>query len=332
LPPASRPHPASSPPGPAAAARAAPIPNRFLAAAVMGANFAIVGSSVPAGKLLLAAFPIALGMALRYGAAALILYGLLRWREGAWPRLKRADLALLALQAFLGLFLFSLTLLHGLRHAPALEAGILLGAIPAAAALLAALFLHERPGAIGWAGIALTVAGAAGLRAGGATASGTAGEAPLLGLALVAVSVLCEGAYVVIAKRLAPALSPLAQTFGLCAIAALLFLPEALLDLGGFSLAAPGALGWAVLAHFTLAVTVGAFLLFYLALPAVSATLAGAATACIPLAAAILSVAVLGEPVRPAHIVAALLVVGGIVAVAADRPRPVPVAQSATPP
>lgn len=316
--------------GPRAVSRP-PIPNRFLAAAVMGANFAIVGSSVPAGKLLLAAFPIALGMALRYGAAALILYLLLRWREGRLPRLGRADLGLLALQAFLGLFLFSFTLLHGLRHAPALEAGILLGAIPAAAALLAALFLRERPGATGWVGIALTVAGAAGLRAGGAPVPGTAGEAPLLGLGLVAISVLCEGAYVVIAKRLAPALSPLAQTFGLCAIAALLFLPEALFDLGKFSPAAPGALGWAVLAHFTLAVTVGAFLLFYLALPSVSATLAGASTAGIPLAAAILSVAVLGEPVRAAHIIAGLLVVAGIVAVAADRPRAGPAMPSAHP-
>ncbi|HRX08544.1 MAG TPA: DMT family transporter [Candidatus Limiplasma sp.] len=122
--------------------------------------FGLAGTSVVMGYVLshkLGAFAItAISM-------AIVLVGLLPFYFGRVMQtvlaLFRRQWLLLLAQAFLGIFLFRMFLLLGVRHTSTSEAGILTGAIPAMTAIGAYAVLKERPTAITVLGIAATVLG-----------------------------------------------------------------------------------------------------------------------------------------------------------------------------
>src|SRR3989441_4716122 len=105
---------------------------------------AIVGSSVVVGKLVVARVPVFLVGGLRLAFACAVLVPLLLLVERGWPRLGRRDLAVLGLQAFTGIFLFTTLLLSGLRLTSAAAAGIVTSTTPAVAGTPAVLLLRER--------------------------------------------------------------------------------------------------------------------------------------------------------------------------------------------
>jgi len=105
---------------------------------------AIVGSSIVVGKVAVARLPVFLLSGLRFAVASAILVTLVLLVERPLPRPTRRDVAVLALQAFAGIFAFNVLLLYGLRLTSAAEGGIVTSTTPAVAAALAVLTLGER--------------------------------------------------------------------------------------------------------------------------------------------------------------------------------------------
>src|SRR2546427_94422 len=124
---------------------AAPRPGHLRACLELAAAMAIVGSSVVVGKLVVARVPVFLVGGLRLAFACAVLVPLLLLVERGRPRLGRRDLALLGLQAFTGIFLFTTLLLSGLRLTSAAAAGIVTSTTPAGAGAPARLPPPERP-------------------------------------------------------------------------------------------------------------------------------------------------------------------------------------------
>jgi drug/metabolite transporter (DMT)-like permease len=277
---------------------------------LLAASMALVGSYVGLSKLLVAAFPVFLLAWLRFGIAAVAMAGWVR-RPAAEAPLSAHDRRLLFLESFLGNFLFSICMLFGVAATSALAAGVVMAAIPATVALLSRLFLGERIAPRVAAAIACAAAGIA-LLAMARHDAASGPPAPWWGYALLLGAVFCEASYVVIGKRLTAQLSPRRIS--------------ALINLWGFSLVTPfglwqalrfdfGAVApgiWVLLVFYALAASMWSVWLWMRGLAQVPASRAGVFTVMLPLAAAAVGVAVLGERVGAMHAVALTLAITGL--------------------
>jgi drug/metabolite transporter (DMT)-like permease len=278
--------------------------------ALLAASMALVGSYVGLSKLLVAAFPVLLLAWLRFAIAALAMVHWVRPEAGSAP-LSRHDRGLVFLESFLGNFLFSICMLFGVAATSALAAGVVMAAIPAAVALLSWAFLGEaiRPRVA--AAIACAATGIA-LLAMARHDGGAAAAHPWWGYALLVVAVFCEASYVVIGKRLtgqlsARRISALINLWGLALVT-----PLGLWQAWSFDFRAVAAPTWALLVFYALAASVWSVWLWMKGLVHVPASRAGVFTVMLPLAAAVVGVAVLGEAFGAMHLVALALAITGL--------------------
>jgi drug/metabolite transporter (DMT)-like permease len=270
----------------------------------------LVGSYVGLSRLLVAVFPVLLLAWLRFGLAALAMAHWVRRREGEAP-LSPADRRLLFWESFLGNFLFSICMLYGVAMTSALAAGVVMGAIPAAVALLSRAFLGERIRLRVWAAIACAALGIA-LLALARDAPGASDPASALGYALLLAAVLCEAAYVVIGKRLTGNVSPrrisaLINLWGLALVT-----PLGVWQAMSFDFLAVPMATWALLAFYAIAASVVTVWLWMQGLRHVPSSQAGVFTVFLPASAALVGVAMLGEHFSSAHVLAFMLAMAGL--------------------
>lgn len=242
----------------------------------------IVGSSVVAGKYISLEMPVFLASFLRFLITTVILVPL-HYRITANLALPhRADMLKLTLQAFFGVFLFSVCMFLGLKRTRAPDAGLIMGMLPAVSALVAVVLLRERLGRRDLAGIALSVAGAAilALREGAGAPQGS-----MTGVLLIIGAVFCEALFANIGKLAGLTLPPVTITTWLALIGTLLFLPCALVEAREMDFAAVSIRAWLLLLYYAVVVTVLAFMLFYAGLARISAIAAGMHMASVPLSA-----------------------------------------------
>lgn len=280
---------------------------------------ATVGSAVVVGKLLVARVPVLLAGGLRLAFACVVLVPLLLAAERGWPRLSRRDFGVLTLQAFTGIFLFSVLLLGGLTRTSAAAAGIVTATTPAVAVALSALFLRERLTAARAGGIGLAVLGILALNLARPAEGAAAGASPRVGNLLVFGAVVGEALFIVCGKVAAARVPPLTAATLLSVLGFVMFLPFMLLELARFDLARLHPADWAALAYWGLVVTVAAFLLWARGLAVVPASTAAGFTAILPVSAVLLSYAWLGEPFRWAHVLGGACVIGGLGLLARER-------------
>ena len=301
-------------------------PAPLLAYACLAASMALVGSYVGLSKLLVASLPVFLLAWLRFGIAALAMLAWLRRAPGE-AALSAHDRQLLFWQSFLGNFLFSICMLFGVALSSAVSAGVVMAAIPAAVALLARGWLGQRiTPRIRWAiacaavGIATLALARTPAAVDAATVAATVAAGPAwagdwglwLGHALLLAAAFCEASYVVIGKRLSGRVSPrrisaLINLWGLALVTPFGLWQAWRFDFG--SLAAPT---WALLVFYALAASVASVWLWMKGLAQVPAPQAGVFTVMLPIAAAAVGVLFLGEQAGPAHALALLMALLGL--------------------
>jgi drug/metabolite transporter (DMT)-like permease len=274
----------------------------------------LVGCYVGLSRMLVAVFPVLLLAWLRFGIAALAMLPWL-WRQPTEAALSPRDRRLLFLESFLGNFLFSICMLYGVALTSALAAGVTMAAIPAAVALLSRVVLGERIAPRAAAAVACAVLGIALLaRAHPASQAGAPGASggSVWGQALLLGAVLCEACYVVIGKQLAGSVSPrrISAFINLWGLA--LMTPLGLWQARSFDFAAVPWPSWALLVFYALAASVVTVWLWMRGLRQVPSSRAGVFAVLLPVSAAGVGVALLGEPWRPAHGLAFALALAGL--------------------
>jgi drug/metabolite transporter (DMT)-like permease len=278
----------------------------------------IVGSSVVAGKIMVAELPVHLASALRFVLALIILVPILRLREGGLPRLSRRSWLMLAVQSLCGSFLFTVCLLQGLRMTTPASAGIITATTPAFMGFIAWLGMGERPSRRAGLGMALAVAGLLAVNYAGRVAGGSA-PAPLMGNLLVVGAVLFESLFLLIRKTVPEPLSPLAASTIISLFGLVWFLPGGVVELMHTDLAAVTVTGWLSVAYYGAVVTVLAYLFWFAGITRVAASTAGVFTSVMPVSALVLSALILDEPVGWARLVGCACVLGGIILMARQR-------------
>lgn len=296
----------------------------LLAYACLAASMVLVGSYVGLSRLLVASLPVFLLAWLRFGIAALAM---LHWvhRVPGEARLSAHDRRLLFWESFLGNFGFSICMLYGVLLTSAVSAGVVMAAIPAAVALLSRWWLGERIrrrtaaaiacAALGIALLALARVPASPAPAGSlvaAAADSAAAWRALRGHGLLLGAVFCEASYVVIGKRLTGNVSPrrisaLINLWGLALVT-----PLGLWQAWRFDFGTLGPDTWALLVFYALAASVATVWLWMKGLAQVPAPQAGVFTVLLPVTAAAVGVAFLGEPFGAAHLAALALALAGL--------------------
>jgi drug/metabolite transporter (DMT)-like permease len=201
-------------------------------------------------------------------------------------------------------------MLYGVLYTSAVAAGVVMAALPAAVALLSRVFLGEPIVPRVAAGITCAVAGIALLA--WVKSDGTADASLWWGYALLVAAVFCEASYVVIGKRLtgnlsARRISALINLWGLALVT-----PFGLWQAWPFEFAAVDARTWALLVFYALAASMVTVWLWMKGLRHVPASRAGVFTVMLPISAALVGVAVLGEPFGPGHLLAFVLALAGL--------------------
>jgi drug/metabolite transporter (DMT)-like permease len=283
----------------------------LLAYASLAGSMAVVGSYVGLSKLLVAVFPVFLLAWLRFGIAAVAMAHWVRRRDGE-TTLSAHDRKLLFWESFLGNFLFSICMLFGVMLTSAVAAGVVMAAIPAAVALLSRIFLAERISGRTVTAIACAAGGIALLALAKDSAGTSAGAATYWGYALLLGAVFCEASYVVIGKRLTGRVSPrrisaLINLWGLALVT-----PFGLWQAWRFDFAAVPAATWALLLFYSIAASMITVWLWMQGLRHVPAPQAGVFTVMLPISAALVGVAFLGESFGALHLVALALALAGL--------------------
>ena len=164
-------------------------------------------------------------------------------------------------------------------------------------------------------GVVLFAGGVLAVAWNGRAPAASAGLSP--GVLLVLAAVVCESAFILLHKRMAHPLPPLAQATAMTGLGLLVALPLAAFELPAATLPPPGAL--AAVAWYALVPTVGGYLLWYAGAARVSGSEAAAFTAVAPLTAVVLAALWLGEAVGARQVLGAVAVLLAILVLALPR-------------
>ncbi|MFJ3048399.1 DMT family transporter [Herbaspirillum chlorophenolicum] len=271
-------------------------PSRAMGYGCLMLSMSMVGAYVALTKPLAAALPIFLLAWLRFGIGAVAM---LRWMKKPVDEkpLSPQSRRLVFLESFLGNFLFTICMITGVSMTSAVSAGVIMSAIPAVVALMSWIFLKEKITPRVWGAVACGALGIGMLSfAKNTHGAGEAhGQYVWLGNLLVFCAVLCEASYAVIGKKLTAVLTPKRISAIINLWGLLLMTPMGLYTALRFDFGAVSANIWLLLVFYALAASVWSVWLWMTGLKVVPAGRAGVFTVMLPVSAALVGVAALGE-------------------------------------
>ncbi len=279
----------------------------------LGALIAVVlwGLSFVATKIALREIPPVTLIFSRFalGTALLVATLLARRRPlvppvAAWPSL--------ALLGFVGIFVHQLLQSYALTMTTAVRAGWLIGLIPIWSALLAAVFLKERFGALKVGGLTLGFVGAVLVVTRGRVAPGMLALPGTRGDLLLLASTLNWAIYTILGNGPIRRLGSLRATTGAMFLGWLMLAPLFLLQSGWRHFAALSPAGIAAVLFLGLGPSGLGYLFWYGALERIETTRVAAFLSLEPLVTLAAAMVVLREPVGVATAVGGLMVLAGV--------------------
>lgn len=278
------------------------------------AAMAMTGANVPLAKLLVAAMPPEVLLVLRFALASAVLALIVRAEPG--PRLASLNAhqwGAVVVLGIVGSVLFTWAVLEGVKRTSGATSGIILAALPAVVAGIG-LLLGDRLKRGEVAMIALAVAGVAliqGQATGGGPAAAQLGET-LIGNLLIGCAVLCEAAFVIVARGISGKLAPLRLSLGVALVSLAVCVPTGVPAMSRFDWSAIEPLTWALFIWYAATASILCTALWYRGVAHVERWAAGLATAAVPVAALAVSVLVLGERIGAIQLAGAALVIAAI--------------------
>jgi drug/metabolite transporter (DMT)-like permease len=230
-------------------------------------------------------------------------------------RRDRIDLCWLGL---VGHWMYQLFFVGGVALTSVSNGALIIGATPVAIATVSALFGRERIGALHWIGAAVSVAGIYFVVGRAASFGG----ATLAGDLLVMVSVACWTTYTLGAARLLKRHSPLYVTGMTMAIGAVPYVLQASPQILRMNWDGVSAWTWMALVLSALLALCLSYLIWYMAVQRIGPARTSVYSNLVPIVAIAVAVIWLGEPLTPAKLTGAALVLTGVFLTRLGRKMP----------
>lgn len=281
----------------------------------------IVGAFVALNKVASATLPIFLFSELRLGIASLILTFILLKKEKRFPALSKRDTWVLFIQAFLGVFLFSIFLLLGSKYTSATESGIITSLTPALVAVVSVFVFKERLGIMQMLGIGMALVGALIINICGLTGNVSWTFYTLIGNVLILLAVTGEAFFVTFGKLVSKEISPLAISTIVVTIGAILSLPFAVSEASTFDFSKITGGDVFLVIYSSVAVSVVAVLLINQSAKVLSGGSTAVFTAVMPVSAICVSYLLLGEKILWYHMIGIACVLCSILLVSFKKSK-----------
>ena len=267
------------------------------------------GGTWVAGAVAVDAAPPLTIAAIRFGVASILLFAWARLANRPLSRLHRHDWPLVAGLGLTAIAGYNWLFLTGLTLAPASDGAIIVpGLAPVFTLLLASLFLHERLGARGLAGLAVASFGLYLV----VNPTGATDDRRLLGDLMFLAGAVCWGVYSVLARIASRRFDAVSTTLYGTALGTIILIPAALLEGGIGRLTTAPIEALAGIAYLALFGTVAAFVLLNLGVARIGAARASAFALLVPVIGVLSSVALLGDRLGPLTIVGGVIVLTGL--------------------
>ena len=243
----------------------------------------------------------------------------------------RGDAVRLALLGVLGHGLYQVLFIEGIARSTASTAALVMAATPAFIGVVGRLLGVERPSRAAWAGIALQLAGIAGVVYGGARQAPAPGaEAGLAGPGLVLLAALAWACYAVLLKPFTARVDPMHLSAWTLLGGVATLVPLAVPDLLRLDAAAVPAAGWGAVGYSAVLAMVVAYLFYYRGVRVVGPVRTAMFSNLQPIVALAVAAVTLGERPGPWQLAGAGAIAAGIV-VSRRRPRAAAAAATAAP-
>lgn len=253
--------------------------------------------------------------ALRFLIASLVLIPIALSRGGLQRLPRPVPWSALTLLALTGVAGFAITFTYALVYGSASQGALIYAALPAAIAVAAVLFLHERPTGRRIAGIALSIVGVALLIMTGTPDAGS--PQPLLGALWMLGAVTVWTTYTVIAKRLADD-DPIVTMAAVSTLGTLMLLPAAALEIAQLGWSNPSLSAWGSVLFLGVVASALAYIVYAFVLRELDASLVGVYTNLDPIVGVLIAVAFFGETLHGGQVVGGALALAGMWLASAD--------------
>jgi drug/metabolite transporter (DMT)-like permease len=295
-----------------------PAPERARLYAMLGVLAVVWGTAFVGIKEVLRELSPATLTILRFAIADICLLVVLAAVPSTRPRFERRDWWRVAVLGITGVPGYHLALNWGEQRTSASVAALIVATAPVMVALGSAALLRERVTARRWLGIALAFAGVAVL----AFAHRTGGTSTSIRGVLVAILAPVSWAvYTIVAKPLTQRASSLQVTATGMLVGSLALLPfvsgQTVREIGDLS-----AAGWAWMVQLAVGSSVLGYFLFVWALARLEATKVAVFLYAVPVVAILSAWIILHEPLGASVLVAAALVIAGVVLAQQERIEP----------
>ena len=267
----------------------------------------LIGSLFVVSKVIVQSVPVFVASFLRQFLAFLALAAWLYVQKSTMPKIQRRDWGVLLIQGVVGIFLFSVFALYGLKYTNAIDANIITSTTPLSMMLIAVLLLGERLTLRRVSALLLALLGTLAINVLGTHDSGTRQEV-WFGNGLVVLAVLAEGVFFGFGKLLKSPISSTWLSLILTAIGSVLFAPFAAYSAVSTDWSQVPWKTWLLVLYTGVALTAFGVVLMNRGLQQVPASNASIFTALMPVSGVVLSVIFLREQFHWYHALGMVLV------------------------
>ena len=267
----------------------------------------LIGSLFVVSKVIVQSVPVFVASFLRQFLAFLALAAWLYVQKSTMPKIERRDWGVLLIQGVVGIFLFSVFALYGLKYTNAIDANIITSTTPLSMMLIAVLLLGERLTMRRVSALLLALLGTLAINVLGTHDSGSRQEV-WFGNGLVVLAVLAEGVFFGFGKLLKSPISSTWLSLILTAIGSVLFAPFAAYSAVSTDWSQVPWKTWLLVLYTGVALTAFGVVLMNRGLQQVPASNASIFTALMPVSGVVLSVIFLREQFHWYHALGMVLV------------------------
>ena len=278
----------------------------------------LIGSLFVVSKVIVQSVPVFVASFLRQFLAFLALAAWLYVQKSTMPKIQRRDWGVLLIQGVVGIFLFSVFALYGLKYTNAIDANIITSTTPLSMMLIAVLLLGERLTMRRVSALLLALLGTLAINVLGTHDSGSRQEV-WFGNGLVVLAVLAEGVFFGFGKLLKSPISSTWLSLILTAIGSVLFAPFAAYSAVSTDWSQVPWTTWLLVLYTGVALTAFGVVLMNRGLQQVPASNASIFTALMPVSGVVLSVIFLREQFHWYHALGMVLVLAAMALVMFEK-------------